>query len=58
MPLNSLASWLGFMFEAICLPHAWKVTGLNVGSHITQVVLMFPMKVKMNWFISKIKCLL
>ena len=23
------------MFEAICQPHAWKVTGLNMGSHIT-----------------------
>ena len=30
MPLNSLASWLGFKIEAICLPHAWKVTGLTL----------------------------
>ena len=28
--------WFGFIFEAICLPHAGKVTGLNVGSPITQ----------------------
>ena len=27
------------MFEAICLPRAWKVTGLNVGSHITNAKL-------------------
>ena len=31
MPLNKLARWLGFMFEAICLPRAKKVTGLSVG---------------------------
>ena len=26
------------MFEAICLPHAWKVTGLIVGSQITHAL--------------------
>ena len=35
MPLNNLASWLKLLFEAICLPQAWKVPGSNVGSHIT-----------------------
>ena len=24
------------MFEAICLPQAWKIPGSNVGNHITQ----------------------
>ena len=27
------------MFEAICLPQAWKVPGSNIDSHITQFVL-------------------
>ena len=34
MPLTLLARWLEFMFEAICLPQAWKAAGLYVGSHI------------------------
>ena len=33
-PKTKSARWLGFMFEAICLPQAWKVPSSNVGSHI------------------------
>ena len=35
MPINYLARWLGCLFEAICLPQAWKVPDSNVGKHIT-----------------------
>ena len=34
MSLNKLASWLGFMFEAICLPLARKFPSSNVVRYI------------------------
>ena len=43
------------MFEAICQPHAWKVTGLNVGSRITQrqVQLVFLQSLLYYHFVKK-----
>ena len=43
------------MFEAICQPHTWKVTGLNVGSRITQrqVQLVFLQSLLYYHFVKK-----